>query len=193
MEDKHPVNFTNFDDENLMRLINGREEGALSELYDRYGRLVYSIGLNALGDPATAEEITQDVFLRVWDRAETYQAEQGKVVTWLARIARNRAIDLIRRRNVRPEANSVTWDDLPLSNQASENNTEQVVELNQQQERVRWAIAQLPTEQKQALALAYFQGLSHQEIADRLDQPLGTVKTRVRLAMQKLKILLTEI
>jgi RNA polymerase sigma-70 factor (ECF subfamily) len=186
------MNFEKFDDESLMRLINGQDERALSELYDRYGRLVFSIGLNALGDPATAEEVTQDVFLRVWERAETYQAEQGKVVAWLARIARNRSIDLIRRRNVRPEANSVAWDDLPFDNQASENSTEQAVELNQQQERVRRAMAQLPAEQKQALALAYFQGLSHQEIADRLGQPLGTVKTRVRLAMQKLRLLLAD-
>jgi RNA polymerase sigma-70 factor (ECF subfamily) len=186
------MNFEKFDDESLMRLINGQDERALSELYDRYGRLVFSIGLNALGDPGSAEEVTQDVFLRVWERAETYQSEQGKVVAWLARIARNRAIDLIRRRNVRPEANSVAWDDLPFDNQASENSTEQAVELNQQQERVRRAMAQLPAEQKQALALAYFQGLSHQEIADRLGQPLGTVKTRVRLAMQKLRLLLAD-
>jgi RNA polymerase sigma-70 factor (ECF subfamily) len=174
-----------------MRLINSRQETALSELYDRYSRLVFSIALSALGDPADAEEVVQDVFLRVWERAETYHAEQGKMVAWLARIARNRSIDQLRRRNVRPEASSVAWEDLTIE-PADGQDTEWMVELNQQGQRMRKALAELPVEQKEALALAYFQGLSHQEIADRLSQPLGTVKTRIRLGMQKLKILLTE-
>lgn len=186
------MDITKFDDESLMRLILRRQESALSELYDRYGRLVYSIGLNALGETQSAEEVTQDVFLRVWERAETYQADQGKVAAWLARIARNRAVDLIRRRSVRPESNSVAWEEGPGNEMASNHNVEQAAELNEQQQHVRKAIAQLPPEQKQVLALAYFQGLSHQEIADRLNQPLGTVKTRVRLAMQKLRSLLAD-
>ncbi len=186
------MDITRFDDETLMRLILHRQESALSELYDRYGRLVYSIGVNALGETGAAEEITQDVFLRVWDRAETYQADQGKVAAWLARIARNRAIDFLRRRNVRPESNSVTWEEQPGDELASEHNVEQAAELNEQQQRVRKAIAELPSEQKQVLALAYFQGLSHHEIADRLNQPLGTVKTRLRLSLQKLRSLLAD-
>ena len=182
---------TKFDDDSLMRLINRRQETALSELYDRYSRLVYSIALNALGDPGEAEEIVQDVFFRVWERAETYQSEQGKVVAWLARIARNRSIDQIRRQKVRIDASSVAWEDL-IVEPADEQDTEWEVELRQQQQRLRLAVAQLPPEQKEVLSLAYFQGLSHQEIADRLGQPLGTVKTRLRLAMQKLRDLLTE-
>lgn len=185
------MEITKLDDESLLRLILHRQESALSELYDRYGRLVYSIGLNVLGETRSAEEVTQDVFLRVWERAVTYQPEQGKVVVWLARIARNRAIDLIRRRNVRPEASSVAWDDLADLHAASDPNVEQSVELSQLRQDVRRAIAQLPPEQKEVLALAYFQGLSHQEIAGRLGQPLGTVKTRLRLAMQKMKALLS--
>ena len=186
------MDISHFDDESLMRLIVHRQENALSELYDRYGRLVYSISVNVLGEPAAAEEVTQDVFLRVWDRAVTYQPEQGKVVTWLARITRNRAIDLIRFRRLRPEGSSVSWEELTSNPPIDGHNVEQAIELAQQQQRVRQAIAQLPPEQREALALAYFQGLSHQEIADRLGQPLGTVKTRVRLAMQKLKHELSE-
>jgi RNA polymerase sigma-70 factor (family 1) len=185
------VDATKFDDDSLMRLINNRQEAALSKLYDRYSRLIYSIALSALGEPSDAEEIVQDVFLRVWERAETYQAEQGKMVAWLARIARNRSIDLLRRRKVRLDASSVAWEELIIE-PADEQDAEWEVELKQQEQRLRSALAQLPPEQKEVLALAYFQGLSHQEIADRLRQPLGTVKTRLRSAMQKLRGLVTE-
>lgn len=186
------MDFSKITDEDLLRLILHRQEAALSELYDRYGRLAYSLALNVLGDPASAEEVTQDVFLRIWERAETFQAGQGKLVTWLARIARNRAIDQLRRRKVRPEGNSLGWDELTGAEPTDGQSVEQVVELNQQSLRLRRAIAQLPDEQKEVLTLAYFQGLSHQEMADALGQPLGTVKTRVRLAMQKLKIYLSD-
>lgn len=186
------MDYSTFDDESLLRLILHRQEYALSELYDRYGRLVYSIALNALGEPAAAEEVTQDVFLRVWERAETYQSEQGKLINWLVRIARNRSIDLIRRRSVRPEATSIGWEEIGGADPASDQHVEQIVELNQQQRRVRWAVNQLPPEQAEALGLAYFHGLTQKEIAARLGQPLGTVKTRVRLGMLKLRTLLDE-
>ena len=126
------------------------------------------------------------------ERAETYQAEQAKLATWLARIARNRSIDIIRRRNVRPEFASITWEEMSAGDLPGEDHVEQTVELNQQQSRVRWAVSQLPSEQAEALALAYFSGLTQQEIAARLGQPLGTVKTRVRLGMLKLRTLLEE-
>ena len=186
------MDINQFDDESLMRLIVHRQENALSELYDRYGRLVYSISVNVLGEAGAAEEVTQDVFLRVWERAVTYDAEQGKVVTWLARITRNRAIDLVRFRHLRLESSSIAWEELSSTPPVDGHNVEQTIELAQQQQRIRQAIGHLPPEQREALALAYFQGLTHQEIADRLGQPLGTVKTRVRLAMQKLKSELVE-
>jgi RNA polymerase sigma-70 factor (ECF subfamily) len=186
------MDVTSFDDESLLRLIQHEQDGALSALYDRYQRLVYSMALSALGDSALAEEVTQDVFLRVWKRAETYRSEQGKVSTWLVRITRNRSIDMIRHKSIRPEAHSVAWDDLPGRDPVDDHNVEQAAELTQQRQRVRRAVLQLPAEQKEALALAYFQGLTHQEIADQLGQPLGTIKTRLRLAMQKLKTSLAE-
>lgn len=186
------MDYKKFDDQTLIRLMSKGDEGALSELYDRFGRLVYSIALNALGDTSLAEEITQDVFFRVWKNAATYRAEHGKVVTWMAGITRNRAIDEIRRLNVRPEAELSPWGDEEVGLMDEKMNVEESIELTQRQNRVRKAISQLPHEQRQVLAYAYFQGYSHREIAEKLNEPLGTVKTRIRLAMKKLKIDLEE-
>jgi RNA polymerase sigma-70 factor (ECF subfamily) len=186
------MDYSKFDDGTLIRLITQAHEDALGEIYDRYGRLVFSIATNSVGDPALAEEITQDVFLRVWERADTYIAGQSKVVTWLARITRNRCIDMIRHQSVRPEGHSVAWVELVDELQPNSQAVEEDFDLMQKRQAVRRAIAQLPEDQKRALALAYFKGYSHQQIADELGEPLGTVKTRIRLAMQKLSQSLTE-
>lgn len=186
------MDYKEFDDQSLIRLIARSQESALSELYDRYSRLVYSLALNAVGDPATAEEITQDVFIRIWDHAGTYQAEKSKVVTWIASITRYRSIDVIRRRKIRPESQSVSWEIEPSANEMNPINVEESVEISQERRRVRQAISVLPEEQRQALAYAYFQGYTHREIAEVLGEPLGTVKTRIRLAMQKLRQLLEQ-
>lgn len=186
------MDYKEFDDQSLIRLIARSQESALSELYDRYSRLIYSLALNAVGDPATAEEITQDVFIRIWDHAGTYQAEKSKVVTWIASITRYRSIDVIRRRKIRPESQSVSWEIEPSANEMNPINVEQTVEISQERRRVRQAISVLPEEQRQALAYAYFQGYTHREIAEVLGEPLGTVKTRIRLAMQKLRQLLEQ-
>lgn len=174
-------------DETLLRLIVHARPEALSALYDRYSRLVFSLALQAVGDPASAEEITQDVFLRVWQRAAQYRAEAAKVSTWLSSIARYRAIDWLRRQGVRPEGRSVAWADVPPDEVPVAESTEQAVELAIQRQQVRAAVAQLPEEQQRVLAMAYFQGLSQSEIAQALGLPLGTVKTRLRLAMDKLR------
>ena len=184
------MDYTRFDDETLITLISRADENALGGLYDRYSRLVYSVALNTIADPARAEEITQDVFVRVWEGAKTYRSEQGRVATWLTSITRNRAIDVYRRGRVRHENLHISWDEIESLNSPAPQNVEAEVDLAQRQRRVRWAVAQLPEDQKQALGLAFFQGLSHVEIADALGEPLGTVKTRIRLAMQKLRLLL---
>ena len=178
------------DDESLLRLIVQARPEALSELYDRYGRLVFSLAINALGDTATAEEVTQDVFLRVWQRAWQYRADQAKVSTWLTSIARHRAIDQLRRQGVRPEGLSLARADLSSQTEPDAAGPEQAMELSIQRQRVRAAVTQLPEEQKQVLALAYFGGYSQTEIAECTGLPLGTVKTRIRLAMEKLRGLL---
>ena len=186
------MDYTTLDDETIIRLIAHARTEALSELYDRYSRLVFSLALNSVGDQATAEEVTQDVFVRVWQRAGQYRADRGKVSTWLTGITRYRAIDQLRRRGSRPEQHSVAWAEVSPTAVPTVNGPEEATHLAMQRERVRAAMAQLPEEQKQVLALAYFQGYSQSQIAESLALPLGTVKTRVRLAMQKLREMLQD-
>jgi RNA polymerase sigma-70 factor (ECF subfamily) len=188
------LDYSKFDDVALIRQIALAHPEALSELYDRYSRLTFSLALHILGEAELAEEVTQDVFFRIWEKAETYQVGQARVSTWLTSITRNRSIDLLRKRKVRPEGSSIGWDELlPGWEPASDGrDPEDLTAQAIQTQRVRAAIARLPVEQKQALAMAFFDGYSHSEIAQRLDQPLGTVKTRIRMGMQKLRSLLQE-
>lgn len=180
------------DDELLMVHIAAGQTGALGQLYDLYGRLIFSLAVQIIGDKSVAEEVTQDVFIQVWNKARTYDPVQGKVVSWLARIARNRAIDTLRRQDVRPEGHQAEFADDALEELASTDRLEQEVELEQQRVRLRNAVASLPEQQRAVLELAYFLEMSHQEIANRLQEPLGTVKTRLRLGMQKLRQALVE-
>lgn len=186
------MNLALLDDEALLRLIVRAQDSALSELYDRYGRLVYSLAFNVTGEANDAEEVVQDVFLRVWNKADTYRAEQGKVATWLTGIARNRAIDVLRRRRSRPEGNRAEWATEELASLPNGTHIEREIETLQRQQRVRGALALLPAEQRVALHYAFLLGYSHSETAAALNEPLGTVKTRIRLAMQKLRQLLTD-
>jgi RNA polymerase sigma-70 factor (ECF subfamily) len=186
------VDFRKLEDNALLKMMSQRQEQALSELYDRYSRLVFSVALNVLVDEALAEEVTQDVFLRVWEKADTFDSDLGKVSTWLASVARNRAIDILRSRRKRPEGNLAGFSiddalDLPASA-----DVEAEVELARRQQRLRRAMAQLPEAQRQALAYAYLLGYSHSQIAEALNEPLGTVKTRIRMAMQSLRTLLAD-
>jgi RNA polymerase sigma-70 factor (ECF subfamily) len=184
------VDYSKLDDNTLMRLMASRQEQALSELYDRYNRLVYSLTINILIDEALAEEVTQDVFLRVWDKAGTYNSNLGKVSSWLVSIARNRAIDVYRSRRKRPEGNLAGFSIDDALDLPAPTDVEAEVELARRQQRVRRAMAQLPEAQRLALAYAYFLGYSHSQIAAELNEPLGTVKTRIRMAMQSLRMLL---
>lgn len=186
------MEYTTLDDTSLVRLLTYKRSDALSALYDRYGRLVFSLAFGIVNDQGSAEEITQDVFLRVWENSATYNETQATFRSWLTRIARNRAIDVLRRIRVRPERHAVDWADPSLQNLTNGKSPSRTVELKLQQERIRAAIAQLPSDQGQALKLAYLQGYTHHEIAQHLKEPLGTVKTRIRLGMQKLRNLLQE-
>ena len=185
--------YTALDDKNLIVLMTHRRAEALDELYNRYSRLVYSLALKMVSDPATAEEITLDVFTRVWEKAGTYRAEQAQVNTWLVSMTRHRAIDWLRRQKVRLDQSSLSWAEVSPDAAPQTNGTpEQTVEMTLRKQRVRAAVAQLPPDQQEALALAYFKGQSHREIAETLGQPLGTIKTRIRLGMQKLRQLLQD-
>ncbi|MBN2548901.1 MAG: sigma-70 family RNA polymerase sigma factor [Anaerolineales bacterium] len=176
------------DDENLLHLIARAHPDALSELYDRYGRLVFSVAYHATSDVSLAEEITQDTFLRVWQRAESYHPQAGKVAAWLASIARHRAIDLYRRSQARREGSVHALEDMPDFELLDDvPGLETSLEIEQSRQQVRSALSQLPLEQRRVLALAYFRGLTHEQIAQVLALPLGTVKTRLRLGMQKMR------
>jgi RNA polymerase sigma-70 factor (ECF subfamily) len=184
---KSHTDFAKYDDEKLIRLITQLREEALAQLYDRYNRLVFSLALAIVNDRATAEEITLDVFMRVWQKADSYRSDQAKVSTWLTHIARHHAIDVLRRRSVRPDQYAVEWEDAIPDHVSPEHNPQEFAEISQQRERVQAALAQLPADQRQALTLAYFNGYTQRQIAEVLKQPLGTIKTRLRLAMQKLR------
>lgn len=188
------MDYTVQDDEVLIRLVAQEHADALSELYERYGRLIFSVAYNMVGVHATAEEITLDVFQRVWTNAHRYRPDRAKVSVWLVSITRYRAIDILRREGVRPERNSISWAEVPIEpvSPNKSDNPEAAAAANMRKQRVRAAIAELPIEQQQVLALAYFRGYTHSEIAQMLDKPLGTVKTRIRLAMQKLRWLLKD-
>jgi RNA polymerase sigma-70 factor (ECF subfamily) len=188
-----PAFMQQLEDPALIDLIIQRDETALGELYDRYHRLVFSIALHVTGRPEDAEEITLDVFTNVWERASTYQLERAKVTTWLTRIARNRAIDVLRREGVRPMKDSISWAQVSPAPADDSDRPESAAQLAIQKERVREAIASLPVDQQEALALAYFKGYSHSEIAHELDIPLGTAKGRIRSGMQKLRALLYDV
>ncbi len=178
------------EDEALIRDIANGQSAALGVLYDRYGRLVFSLAYRILNDAAAAEEVTQEVFLQIWTKAGTFQSGLGKVSTWLTSVTRHRAIDDLRRKRIRPEGHRMEWDpseDGDDPQWIDPLNVPAQVELTIQNRAIRQAISQLPKDQQQALALAYFYGLSHQEIAETTGEPLGTIKTRIRLGMQKLR------
>jgi RNA polymerase sigma-70 factor (ECF subfamily) len=195
------MTFSSLDDSSLLALIStSRQEQlpaeALGVLYDRYGRLVFTVAYNVVGDAETAEEITQDVFVRVWEGAHTYRPEVAKVTSWLVSITRHRAIDELRRRGSRPEKDSTVWpedigadhlDGLPVLDGPQEE-----VETIFQRRGIRQALKTLPAEQRQVLGLAYFKGLSHSQIAQLINEPLGTVKSRIRQAMLKVRDALIE-
>jgi len=186
MKDSRP------DDITLIKRIAQAQPDAVSELYDRYRRLVFSIAFAIVSDRSVAEEVTLDVFMQVWRKAGSYRPERGKVSTWLIAITHNHAIDILRWQNSHPEANGLIWDEISLPNRQSAHELEDGMEFSIERERIRRAVAQLPEEQRQALAMAYFKGYTQLQIADALKQPLGTIKTRIRLAIQKLRKLLED-
>ena len=167
-----------------MARIVAREAEALGELYDQYGQMVFRLLLRLLSAPEPAEELTQDVFDAVWRRASTYRADRGSVRPWVFAIARNRAVDWRRTKGKPLEREAALKDAFGL---AAEHPVEDRVIASLQAERVRAAVSDLPEEQRLVMNLAFWSGLSQSEIAERTGAPLGTVKSRVRLAMQRLR------
>ena len=177
-------------DAQLLALVTRGENWALAELYDRYARLVFAIALKILNDRASAEEIVQQVFIKVWRSARDYRVERGKFTTWMMSIAQHQCIDELRRRRVRPVIQPGAEE--LLSELASDDDPAQAVQFTFELTRVREALQQIPAEQRMVIELAFWGGLTQQEIAIYCHSPLGTVKTRLRLGMQRLKRLLQE-
>jgi len=184
---KSSTDYARYDDEKLISLIAQLQTEALDQLYDRYNRPIFSLALMIVGDRPTAEEITLDVFMRVWQKAGSYRADQARVSTWLTHIARHHAIDVLRRRAVRPDQYALSLDEITPAVPFPAQDPGELAEHSLRRERIRAAIGQLPADQKQALTLAYFGGYTQAQIAEVLKQPLGTIKTRLRLALQKLR------
>ena len=167
----------------LLAQIQSGDETGLLALHQQYAGLVYSVAYRVLNDQMTAEEVTQDTFMRLWNKAELYDPNRGSFVTWLLTITRRIAIDVLRKQQRDPAAapavvdgDSERWEALL--------GTDENADLR----RTLAAVMQeLPDDQRHAIELAYFQGMSHSQIADYLDQPVGTIKTRIRLGMKKLR------
>ena len=178
-------------DETLAARVARGDSAALEELYDRYASRVLGISIKIVSDQALAEDILQETFWRVWQSAGTYQPQLGAFTGWLFRIARNLSIDAYRRRNVRPQAVMSTREegDDPLLEQTPDPDTD-VAEQAQsilRNRQVRQALASLPSVQRQVIEMAYFNGMTRQEIAEATGEALGTIHTRARLALQKLR------
>jgi RNA polymerase sigma-70 factor (ECF subfamily) len=173
-------------DEELIRRILRRDEPALGAVYDRYGRLVYTIALRITGSREAAEEVTQDVFQAVWQGAGSFQLS-GSFPAWLAGIARHRAIDLTRSRRYRARAREEALDPGFAGTVAANDSATDTLPLRTV---VRTALAELPPTQRQAIELAYYGGLTHVEIAGQLGEPVGTIKSRMRLGLTRLRGLL---
>jgi RNA polymerase sigma-70 factor (ECF subfamily) len=176
-------------DAELLQAIAARDEHALALLYDRYRLILFGLTMRILNSRPEAEDVLQEVLLQVWRRASDFDPLRGKPFTWLVTIARSRAIDRLRQLGARDRlAESVTWEGPEEPSDASADALH-----SEQREIVKRALAELPEEQRRVLLLAYFEGLTQAEIAAKLATPLGTVKTRMRAAMTKLRELLKEL
>jgi RNA polymerase sigma-70 factor, ECF subfamily len=173
----------NQDDQHLMQRVAKGDERAFIKLYDRYSPRVYALALRVLNDKMLAEEVAQDSFLKLWGRAKQFNPHKGQLITWLLTICHRTALDRLRLENRRPPASNsaepdVTWSSLP---------DEKTESSEARWRSLYFAVQSLPDEQRQVIDLAYYKGMSQSEIAEVLGWPLGTVKTRVRAAMQSLR------
>lgn len=188
-----PIEPTN--DVELLAGIIQRNEQALSIVYDKYAPLCYNIAYRIANDRAAAESILQDAFLKVWDKAGYYDG-RGTVAGWIVRITRNQALDWLRHERTRTSQIAYSWDDdsenVERDNASADHsaNPELHMTVKDTSNRLRYALSQLPSEQRFAVELSFLDGLSHHAIADLTGAPLGTIKTRVRLGLQKLRSLL---
>jgi RNA polymerase sigma-70 factor (ECF subfamily) len=177
-------------DGELIGSAAGGDERAIGTLYDRYGAVLYAVAYRIVGQRADAEEVVAEVFAQAWRDAPRFEAARGSVAGWLTMIARSRALDLVRAKSRRERITATAAADRPDASPGMGDwraDPSHSVDTAERRVRVREALETLSPPQRQAIELAYFEGLSQSEIAERLQEPLGTIKTRVRLGMQKLR------
>ena len=182
-EEKHAV------DAQILQRIAAGDQAALGELYDRFSRPLFSVALRVLNDAAEAEDVLHDVFVTLWDKAADFESSRGHAFSWALTLTRNRAIDRVRSRKRRSE---ILTGAVPADlgyDEAADAKLDSVDTLwvKEKASAVRSAVATLPADQRQALELAYFGGLTQQQIAAKLSEPLGTIKARIRRALLKLR------
>lgn len=178
------------DDEDIVVLLGKGDDRGLELLYERYSRLVYSLTLKIVQNQQVAEELTQEVFVRVWQQSATFRRERGRFATWLLGIAHHIAVDEIRRRKARPQQvheNPQSLRPAPELADAAPEPAEQVLG-GIRREYIVEALSRLPDTQREVIELSYFGGLTQSQIAERKGEPLGTIKTRTRLALNRLRM-----
>ena len=169
-------------DGSLMDRVRIREQQAMSEIFDRYARLVYSVALRVLNDSGHAEDVMQEIFFQLWRNPDSFSSSRGTLGAWLMVVARNRAIDQLRQRKPAEPVDEVIV--------AAKTNLQSEAERNIIMQKVQGILGDLPIEQQESLQMAFFDGLSHSEIAEKTGHPLGTVKTRIRSALTSLRKML---
>ena len=187
----HPGALERLADEDLMTLVDGKDPDAFEVFYDRHGGAAYSLAHRIVGDPGMAEDVTQEAFLSIWRSKARFDAARGSVRAWALGIVRNRAIDALRSAS-RPAPKLDRDDEAALESQPAGERTEAEAIRRETAGRLRQALGVLPREQSQVIELAYFGGFSHSEIAEMLGAPLGTVKGRMRLGLEKIRATLAE-
>ena len=179
------------DDHTLVdRIVQGDKE-ALSVLYDRYVRLVYSLSIRIVEKPGVAEEVTQDVFMTLWSRGSSCKSERGPFSAWLLSITHNRSIDELRKSRRQAKLPTVEIDEAFIVSAGGNDQVPDIVLAQLDREHLLGVMEKIPAAQKQVIFMAYFQGLTQSEISQSMGAPLGTIKTRMRLGLQKMRELLT--
>ncbi len=186
MQTRSSEQYYTYSDEALLQLVNRKDPAAYEMLYVRHAQTVYNLLMRVVRDASTAEELLQETFWQVWQKAEQY-AEKGAVAAWLHRIARNKALDQLRAAKARPRLTSNEFSMVEQSVSHAYPSAEQAVTQRLQQQQIVQALETIPNEQRLCLELAYFEGMSQREIAEQTNTPLGTIKTRMRIGMEKLE------
>lgn len=180
-------NLSQHTDEALLQLVAQQNLAAYDLLYQRHAQVIYNLLVRIVREPATAEDLMQDVFWQIWENAHQYRGS-GAALAWMMRVARNRALDQLRRQRVRPAM--IPTDTEEVENIAASSTVEEAVENRMRRAQVQQALNSIPEDQRICLELAYFEGLSQREIAEQTNMAVGTIKSRIRIGLEKVERML---